>query len=41
MYVDTDKPSVKIKFSISYLKPSESISWSTNERRETEAKLKV
>ena len=35
MYVDTDKPSVKIKFSISYLKPSESISWSTNERRET------
>ena len=35
MYVDTDKPSVKIKFSISYLKPSESINWATNERRDT------
>lgn len=35
IYIDTDKPSVKIRFSISYLKPSESISWSTNEYRET------
>ena len=35
MYVDTDKPSVKIKFSISYLKPSESRNWATGEFRET------
>ena len=35
MYVDTDKPSVKIKFSISYLKPSESHNWATGEFRET------
>ena len=34
LYVDTDKPSVKIKFSISYLKPSESINWATNQYRE-------
>ncbi len=41
MYVDTDKPSVKIKFSISYLKPSESINWATNERRETGYRVNV
>lgn len=35
IYVDTDNPSVKIKFSISYLKPSESRSWATGEHRET------
>jgi hypothetical protein len=35
MYVDTDKESVKIKFSISYLKPSESRNWATSEYRET------
>ena len=35
MYIDTDKPSVKIKFSISYLKPSESRNWATGENRET------
>lgn len=35
MYIDTDKPSVKIKFSISYLKPSESRNWATSEYRET------
>lgn len=35
LYVDTDKPSVKIKFSISYLKPSESHNWATGEFRET------
>jgi len=35
IYVDTDNPSVKIKFSISYLKPSESHNWATSERRET------
>lgn len=35
LYVDTDKPSVKIKFSISYLRPSESHNWATSEWRET------
>jgi len=35
IYIDTDKPSVKIKFSISYLKPSESRNWATSEYRET------
>tara|TARA_R100000742_G_C4279448_1_gene104044 strand:+ start:2560 stop:2958 length:399 start_codon:yes stop_codon:yes gene_type:complete len=35
IYIDTDKPSVKIKFSISYLKPSESWNWATSETRET------
>ena len=35
LYVDTDKTSVKIKFSISYLKPSESRNWGTGEHRET------
>jgi hypothetical protein len=35
IYIDTDKPSVKIKFSISYLKPSESWNWATSENRET------
>ena len=35
IYVDTDKSSVKIKFSISYLKPSESRNWATSEYRET------
>ena len=35
MYIDTDKPSVKIKFSISYLKPSESHNWATGEYVET------
>jgi len=35
MYIDTDKPSVKIKFSISYLKPSESHNWATGEFRKT------
>lgn len=35
LYVDTDKESVKIKFSISYLRPSESHNWATSEFRET------
>lgn len=35
MYVDTSKPSVKIKLTISYLKPSESYNWATGEHRKT------
>ena len=35
LYVDTNKSSVKIKFIISYLKPSESQNWATGEFRET------
>jgi len=35
IYVDTTKPSVKLKFSISYLKPSESRNWATGEYRDT------
>lgn len=35
IYIDTDKPSVKIKFSISYLRPSESWNWATSQTRET------
>ena len=35
IYVDTTKPSIKLKFSINYLKPSESINWATNEKRPT------
>ena len=35
VYVPTNKESTKIKFSLNYLKPSESYSWATGERRET------
>lgn len=35
LYIPTTKRNVKLKFTISYLKPSESRSWSTGETRET------
>lgn len=35
IYVDTTKPSIKLKFSISFLKPSESHNWATGEFRQT------
>ena len=35
LYVDTTKPNVKLKFRISYIKPSEIHNWATGEVRKT------
>jgi hypothetical protein len=35
LYVDTTKPNVKLKFRLSYIKPSETHNWATGEVRKT------